>query len=84
MNRVELDVAAPSNELDVDDHQIVDVVQVFSDTLRRVPTIVAADDKIPRCPLGNVPSNMTRQSKLAVAPLDFHLYHRMSVNTLDT
>jgi len=69
MDRVKADVAVATAELDLDNGQVVDVVEVVSDVLLRVPVVVFVNDKIAAGARRDLVRDMARQDKLTFAPL---------------
>lgn len=70
MDRISLDVAGTTNELDLDDHQVVDVFKVISNTVFSVDGITSADDQVSSSPLRDLTSDMTSEMEVPISPLD--------------
>lgn len=73
MHRIGPDVAAPGLELDLDDNEVVNVLEIFADTLLGVPCVASSDDEIASGANPNLAGNMAGKSELAFSPLDLDL-----------
>lgn len=68
MDRVRLDVAAATHEVDLDHNQVVNVVKVLTNALFRESRIATAEDEVPRGANADLAGYMTRQDELAIIP----------------
>lgn len=66
-------MTAPTDEFDLDDNQVVDVLEVVADHSCRVSRIATADHEVASGTCGKLASHMPRQDELAIAPPDVHL-----------
>lgn len=73
MYGVGTDVAAATFDIDLDDHQIVDMFKILADGLFSEPGITTANDKIASSTEGNLVRDMAWQDELAIAPTYFYL-----------
>lgn len=74
MHRVCGNVYVLADELDGNDHEIMDVLHVFTNaTFREILGSAIADDNVTRCTTSDLVSDVAGQAKLAVVPSDFDL-----------
>ena len=74
MDRVETNVAVAADELHLDHHQVVDVLQVVADHVLGMSVVVPLDHQVAGGAHADLVRDMTRKHKLAVAPLDLDLF----------
>jgi hypothetical protein len=82
VNRVGGDVCVSFTEGDIDHYQIVDVIQMISDLIRREFTANASDYQVACCAAGDLVGNMTRHVELTVRPAELELFE-ISSDTLE-
>lgn len=76
------DVATAAFNFDLDHHQVVDMVKVFTDCLFGESRVAATNDKIPSGTETNLACDMAWQDKLAIVPAYIDLIIvRMRSNT---
>jgi len=78
VDRVQADVAAAANELDLDHNQVVNMVQVLADDLLRVPIIVLLDYQVATGAHPDLVRYVTWEDELAVVPLYFDLFKNVN------
>lgn len=78
VNRVQADVAVAPDELHLDHHQIMDMVEILANHIRCMSVIVPLDDQVAAGTHGNFASNVAREKELAVAPPDINLLIRLA------
>ena len=78
VHRVGLDVATASEELDLDDDKIVDMLKIVSNAVCSMARIATSDDHVASCPIRYFHSYVTGQMEMAVCPPDKYLVRDVS------
>jgi hypothetical protein len=73
VHRVQANVAVAAHELNLDHHQVVDMVQVLADDVLGMPIVVPLEHQVAACAHTNLVRDVARKNELAVAPLDLDL-----------
>jgi len=76
VDRIRLDEAVSTIEVYSKHCQIVDVFQVFPDTLLGMARVASTNHQIPSRAVADLVGNMPRQNELAIAPFKLNLLKR--------
>lgn len=68
MDGICLDVAAAAHEVDLDHHQVVNVVKILTNAFFREPRIATAKNEVARGSNTDLAGYMARQDELAIVP----------------
>lgn len=77
MDGVGLDVAAAANEINLDDDQVVNVLEVITDSLLGLIGMASSDDHVSCGTCGDLVGNVGGEKVVSVSPSDEDL-HRTS------
>lgn len=74
MDRVGRNENVSVPDIDVDYHEIVNMIEVVTDLNRRELACSTTDDEVSSCAACNLARNVLRNVKLSVGPTNFELY----------
>ncbi len=75
MDGIELEISVPVLKYYVNDHEVVDMIQVHAKALLGDIRMDVANDQVPGRAYANLVGNMTWQDEVTVIPDEFELHH---------